>query len=72
MVQFLRMQLNKLYSGNKFEFPVAGTLTHKRNTNTYKEQKCNPAGQNKRVKFNNFLNFFQTKIPLINNKQHAN
>ena len=42
MVQFWRMQLNKLYSGNKFEFPVAGTLTHKRNTNTCKEQKCNP------------------------------
>ena len=66
------MYLKGLHSGNKFEFPIASTLTHKTNTNTQKEQNLTLQDKNKRVKFNNFLYFFQTKIPLIKNKQCEN
>ena len=72
MVQSWRMQLNKLYSENKFECPRAGTLTPYRNTNTPKEKNVIPAGQKPRGEVQQLPQLFQTKIPLIDNKQHAN
>ena len=59
------MHLKGLHSGNKFEFPIASTLTHKTNTNTQKEQKLITAGQKQRVKFNNFLYFFKQRFLLL-------
>ena len=70
MVPFWRMHLKGLHSGNKFEFPIASTLTHK--TNTHKEQQLIPAGQKQKGEVQQFPLLFKTKIPLIKNKQREN
>lgn len=72
MVPFWRMHLKGLHSGNKFEFPIASTLTHKTNTNTHKEQQLIPAGQKQKGEVQQFPLLFKTKIPLIKNKQREN
>lgn len=66
------MHLKGLHSGNKSEFPIASTLTHKTNTNTHKEQKLIPAGQKQKGGVQQFPLLFQTKIPLLKNKQREN
>ena len=66
------MHLRGLHSGNKFEFPIASTLTHKTNTNTQKGQNLITAGQKQKGEVQQFPLLFQTKIPLIINKQCEN
>ena len=65
------MHLKGLHLGNKFEFPIAGTLTLKTNTNTHKEQNLIPAGQKQKAKDQQLPQIF-SKIPLSNNERSAN
>lgn len=61
MVQFWRMQLNKLYSESKFEFPVAAHL-HTKETQTHtKNKNVIPAGQKQKGEVQQLPQLFQTK-----------